>query len=29
VVAVRVTGGVEFARTAADEPQSTQIGNRA
>jgi ABC-type nitrate/sulfonate/bicarbonate transport system ATPase subunit len=28
-VAVRVTGGVEFARDAADEAQSAQVGNRA
>jgi ABC-type multidrug transport system ATPase subunit len=28
-VAVRVTGGVEFAGDAADEAQSAQVGNRA
>jgi hypothetical protein len=28
-VAVRVTGGVEFTRDAADEAQSAQVGNRA
>jgi len=28
-VAVRVIGGVEFARDAADETQSAQVGNRA